>query len=98
MNDPRTHFSLRLLPALVLAVLFVVGVDARMTLAQSPPVGNQPATGEVERVIIGYRTRPSEQDKQKIKELGGSVRYKYDLIPAIAGTLPKAAVEALRTH
>src|SRR4029453_3460616 len=35
---------------------------------------------------------------ERIQALGGSVCFSYDLIPAIAGTLPAAAVDALRAH
>ena len=50
---------------------------------------------EFRRVIIGFKERPSNS---LIEGLGGTIKYTYNAIPAIACSLPVQAIEALRNN
>jgi len=58
----------------------------------SPPIFAADANGQA-RVLISYRQDPDQRDEEEIETLGGTVRYNYDLIPAIAATVPQSALE-----
>jgi subtilisin len=47
------------------------------------------------RVFIAFEDPPGLNDKAFVQGLGGSVRYVYHLVPAIAATIPEAAIDHL---
>ncbi|OGG46539.1 MAG: hypothetical protein A3F84_21625 [Candidatus Handelsmanbacteria bacterium RIFCSPLOWO2_12_FULL_64_10] len=47
------------------------------------------------RVLIGFKGRP---DAGVVQGAGGRVRYVYRLVPAVAATIPEAAMGLLRAH
>lgn len=47
------------------------------------------------RVLIAFRDLP---DAALVRRAGGNVRYAYQIVPAIAATLPQVAVDRLRSH
>jgi hypothetical protein len=47
------------------------------------------------RVLIVFRDLP---DAALVRRAGGDVRYAYQIVPAIAATLPQVAVDRLRSH
>lgn len=49
--------------------------------------------GTESKVLIGFNGQP---DSALVAAAGGTVRYVYQLVPAIAATVPEAAVEVLR--
>ncbi len=48
------------------------------------------------RVIVTFHQRPSASQEISVRSLGGIVRYRYDLLPAIAAELPRGALASLR--
>ena len=48
-----------------------------------------------ERVIVGFKEKP---DIELIKEYGGEIKHKYNIIPAIAASLPEKAIETLKNN
>ncbi len=50
------------------------------------------AGGASRRVLVGFRGRP---EARVIHGVGGTVQYVYDLVPAIAATVPEAAIAGL---
>jgi subtilisin len=48
------------------------------------------------RVIVTFHERPSASQEMRVSSLGGIVRYRYDLLPAIAVELPRGALASLR--
>jgi subtilisin family serine protease len=47
------------------------------------------------RVLIGFNGQP---DSALVAAVGGTIRYVYQLVPAIAATVPEAAVDLLRAN
>jgi len=48
-----------------------------------------------ERVIVGFKEKP---DTELIKEHGGEIKHKYNIISAIAASLPEKAIDALKNN
>jgi subtilisin len=49
-------------------------------------------------VLIGFASSPGAADEALVRGLGGQIRYTYHLVPAIAATLPDAAIAALQNN
>jgi subtilisin family serine protease len=51
--------------------------------------------GTPHRALIGFKEMPGRAEEALVRGAGGSIRYTYHLVPAIAATIPEAAVEGL---
>jgi len=51
-----------------------------------------------ELVIIGFSKKPGKAEKTLIKNIGGEIRYTYNILPAISAKIPKEGVEILRNN
>lgn len=72
-----------------------LGSAAEGTVSRAPIVGD--ATGKA-RVFIGFKRQPGPAEEALVREHGGQVKYIYHLVPAIAATIPQAAVAALERN
>ena len=61
-------------------------------LLASPAWGQQP---ERVKVLIAFGRQPGPAEQALVRGMGGSVKYTYHLVPAIAATLPEPAISAL---
>jgi len=77
----------KLLGSVSLAALVVS--SAPLALAQTPTRV---------KVLIGFRGGAEASDEALVRNAGGSVRYRYHLVPAIAATVPQAALAGLRNN
>lgn len=50
---------------------------------------------ERHRVFIGFESAPGKEDEELVRGMGGEIRYTYTLVPAIAASIPEAAIEGL---
>ena len=64
-------------------------------LLASPAWGQQP---ERVKVLIAFGRQPGPAEQALVRGMGGSVKYTYHLVPAIAATLPEPAVSALEAN
>nr|NIV30226.1 S8 family serine peptidase [Anaerolineae bacterium] len=64
-------------------------------LLASPAWGQQP---ERVKVLIAFRGQPGPAEQALVRGMGGSVKYTYHLVPAIAATLPEPAISALEAN
>ncbi|MGD9494924.1 MAG: S8 family serine peptidase, partial [Armatimonadota bacterium] len=93
-----------LLGAGLVVGLFLVGCGGGNNQAPSPtiqPQGLAPIEANaagVAKVIIGFRQQAGPSQQRLVEGYGGKVKYVYDLIPAIAASLPEQAVDALRRN
>jgi subtilisin family serine protease len=71
-------------------VLFLVAVLSGVMV--SPAMG-QPV--ERTRVLIGFKSQPGPREQALVRGVGGTVKYTYHLVPAVAATLPEAAISHL---
>ncbi len=58
----------------------------------------QPAPIERVPVLIGFQQMPGAAEQALVRALGGEIRFTYTLVPALAATIPPAAIEALRRN
>jgi len=56
------------------------------------------ASDELVPVIVGFRDTPGPGDEAALRALGGQVRHRHRLVPAVSGKLSKKAIEALRKN
>jgi len=49
-------------------------------------------------VIIGFKQQPGPADQALVRQAGGTIRYAYHLVPAIAANVPEAAIAGLRAN
>jgi subtilisin len=78
-------------------VLVVILLGA---LAVSPAYGGTNGQGQGDKVpvIIGFAQQPGPAEQALVRGAGGTIKYTYRLVPAIAGSLPEAAINGLRNN
>jgi subtilisin family serine protease len=64
---------------------------------QLSPEKGGPPDGLV-KVLIGFKEKPGAAEQALVKGLGGKIKYTYNLIPAIAASVPEVAIEALKKN
>jgi len=64
---------------------------------QLSPEKGGPPDGLV-KVLIGFKEKPGPPEQALVKGLGGKIKYTYNLIPAIAASVPELAIEALKKN
>lgn len=74
----------------VLLLIFIMAASALMSGASSSGIGTEKV-----KVIIAFHEQPGPKEEALIRAFGGSVKFTYDIVPAIAATLPAAALEGL---
>ena len=47
-------------------------------------------------VLIAFNRQPGPPEQALVRRAGGDIKYTYSLVPAIAASLPEAAIEGLR--
>jgi len=72
---------------LVLAALLIAVSSG--SVAASPPTA---------RVLVSFKHQPGAAEQALVRGVGGSIKYTYHLVPAIAATIPEAAISALRAN
>ncbi len=77
------------------AVLLVVSILASSVATIGAAPGPQP--GRV-KVLIGFTRQPGPAQEALVRGIGGTIRYSYHLVPAIAATVPEQAIEGLRRN
>ncbi|MCZ2845542.1 MAG: S8 family serine peptidase [Candidatus Bathyarchaeota archaeon] len=91
---------------LLLVVVFVCGCSQFMeNIGLVSPTNEEqlslekggPPDGLV-KVLIGFKEKPGPVEQAIVKGAGGKIKYTYNLIPAIAASVPEAAIEALKKN
>ena len=78
--------------AIATLVLLVAILSGLMV---SPALGQQP---ERVKVLIGFTRQPGPAEEVLVRGVGGTIRYTYHLVPAIAATVPERAIDGLRRN
>ncbi len=77
--------KLLLIAAVTLALM--VSLIGPSTVAASPP--------EMVKVLIGFDRQPGSDEEGIVRGSGGAIKYTYHLVPAIAASIPEAAIQGL---
>jgi len=56
------------------------------------------AAPENVKVIIAFDRQPGSDEEALVERTGGTINYTYDIIPALAATIPETAVEGIRKN
>ena len=81
----------RIFAIVTLAVLAVV----LSGLMVSPALGLQPPRV---KVLIGFTRQPGRAEQALVRRAGGTIKYTYRLVPAIAATIPETMIEHLKAN
>lgn len=82
---------------------YVLGVVAAslllvvMGIAEAAQDSGEVPAGRV-KVLIGFDKKPGPAEQALVKGARGKIKYNYHLIPAIAATVPEAAIAGLRRN
>jgi len=76
----------------VLVALLLLAVSVFMG---SPALGQRP---ERTKVLIGFKRQPGAAEQALVRGIGGTIKYTYHLVPAIAATVPEEAIDGLRRN
>jgi len=49
-------------------------------------------------VLIGFHWPPGAAEEEKVRDVGGEVKYTFWLVPVIAASLPQSAINVLLSH
>ncbi len=77
---------------LVVAVALAVLLTA-VTVASADAAGSSRTD-----VIIGFKGQPGPAEQALVRQAGGSIKYTYHLVPAIAASVPEAAIAGLQAN
>lgn len=65
----------------------------------SPLFAQNPAPqGAPTPVLIGFQQTPGAAEQNLVRAFGGTVKYRYTLVPGIAATVPQAGIQGLQNH
>ena len=64
---------------------------------QLSPEKGVPPDGLV-KVLIGFKEKPGAAQQAMVKGVGGKIKYTYNIVPAIAASVPEVAIEALKKN
>jgi subtilisin family serine protease len=71
--------------------MFALGLSTVL----SAGVDQQSPQGDRVDVLINFATPPGQSDRNLVEQAGGRIRFTYNIVPAMAASLPRAAVNAL---
>ena len=74
-----------------------IGMVSPTNEEQLFPEKGGPPDGLV-KILIGFKEKPGPAEQALVKGLGGKIKYTYNLIPAIAASVPEVAIEALKKN
>ena len=69
-----------------------------LLLGTSGLQAQNPQAEERVPVLIAFRQNPGPNEQALVRAFGGFIKYTYHLVPAIAATLPQAAIQALQNN
>jgi len=78
-----------------LTVVVVLGLLLGSVASIGAAPGQQP---EKVKVLIGFTRQPGPPEEALVRGIGGTIRYTYHLVPAIAATVPEGAIDGLRRN
>ncbi len=76
---------------------FLLVLVLLVALAATPAFGAGGGGGASEKVpvFVGFTHQPGPAEEGLVRKAGGEIKYTYHLVPAIAASLPQAAIDGL---
>ena len=73
---------------------WILAATVAFALVSSGSAVAAPAPSRV-AVIIGFNQQPGPPEQALVRQAGGTIKYTYNLVPAIAATVPEPAIAGL---
>ncbi len=91
---------------LLLIILFASGcIPVMEKLGLVSPTNEEQLSSEkggppdgLVKVLIGFKEKPGPAQQAMVRGVGGKIKYTYNIIPAIAASVPEVAIEALKKN
>ncbi|SCZ76747.1 S8 family peptidase [Acidaminobacter hydrogenoformans] len=77
----------------ILLLIFIMLCSTLLSGASSTGIASEKV-----KVIIAFHEQPGPSEEGLIRAFGGTVKYTYNIVPAIAATVPAAALEGLKRN
>jgi hypothetical protein len=74
----------------IILLILIMLVSTLLSGASSAGIGTEKV-----KVIIAFHEQPGPAEEALVRAFGGSVKFTYNIVPAIAATLPMVALEGL---
>ena len=74
-----------------------IGMVSPTNEEQLSPEKGGPPDGLV-KVLIGFKEKPGPAEQAIVQGVGGKIKYTYNLIPAMAASIPEKAIEVLKKN
>jgi subtilisin len=79
--------------------LFVLLLVVSILASSVATIGAAPGPQSARvKVLIAFTRQPGPAQEALVRGIGGTIRYSYHLVPAIAATVPEQAIEGLRRN
>jgi len=78
--------KMRLIAVAGLVLMLTFGLIASPAAAQPP---------EMVKVLIGFDRQPGSNEEGIVRGAGGAIKHTYHLVPAVAASIPEAAIQGL---
>ncbi|MCH8338800.1 MAG: S8 family peptidase [Chloroflexi bacterium] len=79
-----------------IALALIATLTTSVGVAAAPAFGSGAAgQGEKVAVFIAFARQPGPAEEALVRRAGGTIKYTYRLVPAIAASLPEAAINGL---
>jgi len=84
----------KILTSILVGILVISFISVGFAIAAN---GNGAGLERVP-VFIGFRQTPGPSEQALVRSHGGTIKYSYTLVPAIAASIPEPAIEGLRRN
>ncbi|MBW1939546.1 MAG: S8 family serine peptidase [Deltaproteobacteria bacterium] len=82
--------------AILILISFSAGYAQNDNKLRGIELSGNPNT--LHKVFIVFKSTPGNNEKNLVNALGGSVKYTYRIVPAIAASIPEAAINGLQKN
>ena len=77
-------------------ILAALVATSSFSVALAKPAAAQPP--QMVKVLISFDRQPGPDEEAIVRGASGTIKYTYHLVPAIAASIPEAAIEGLRKN
>jgi subtilisin len=91
MKNLHYAFSLKSISVIVVALIAVFTLALGVAVASAD-------RGERVNVLIGFTQTPGASEHALVRAFGGDISHSYTIVPAVAASIPAAALRGLQRH
>ena len=76
-------------------LIVMAGIILALIIGLVSPASAAAQPSEMVKVLIGFDRQPGPNEEVIVHRAGGDIKYTYNLVPAIAASVPEAAIQGL---